>query len=57
MKLFNTLNMRTSELEKSQAQLEMIYENSLCSRHSGAGRRGARGQRIMGTTLGYSTMS
>ncbi|RME21118.1 MAG: GAF domain-containing protein, partial [Candidatus Zixiibacteriota bacterium] len=28
MKLFDTLNMRTSELEKSQAQLEMIYENS-----------------------------
>jgi len=28
MKLFNTLNMRTAELEKSQAQLEMIYENT-----------------------------
>ena len=28
LKLFDTLNMRTSELEKSQAQLEMIYENS-----------------------------
>lgn len=28
MKLFDTLNMRTSELEKSQAQLEMIYENT-----------------------------
>ncbi len=28
MKLFDTLNMRTAELEKSQAQLEMIYENS-----------------------------
>jgi diguanylate cyclase (GGDEF)-like protein len=28
LKLFNTLNMRTSELEKSQAQLEHIYENS-----------------------------
>jgi len=26
--LFNTLNKRTSELEKSQAQLEVIYENS-----------------------------
>lgn len=26
--LFDTLNLRTSELEKSQAQLEMIYENS-----------------------------
>ncbi|MCP4685093.1 MAG: diguanylate cyclase [bacterium] len=28
LKLFDTLNMRTSELEKSQAQLEMIYENT-----------------------------
>ena len=28
LKLFNTLNMRTSELEKSQAHLEMIYENT-----------------------------
>ncbi len=28
LKLFDTLNLRTSELEKSQAQLEMIYENS-----------------------------
>ncbi len=28
LKLFDKLNMRTSELEKSQAQLEMIYENS-----------------------------
>ncbi len=28
LKLFNTLNLRTSELEKSQAQLEMIYENT-----------------------------
>ena len=28
LKLFNTLNKRTSELEKSQAQLEMIYENT-----------------------------
>lgn len=28
LKLFDTLNKRTSELEKSQAQLEMIYENS-----------------------------
>jgi len=28
MKLFDTLNLRTSELEKSQAQLEMIYENT-----------------------------
>lgn len=28
MKLFDTLNLRTSELEKSQAELEVIYENS-----------------------------
>jgi len=28
LKLFDTLNQRTSELEKSQANLEMIYENS-----------------------------
>ncbi len=28
LKLFDTLNMRTSELEKSQAQLEMTYENT-----------------------------
>ncbi|HOP06237.1 MAG TPA: sensor domain-containing diguanylate cyclase [candidate division Zixibacteria bacterium] len=28
LKLFNTLNMRTSELEKSQALIEMIYENT-----------------------------
>ena len=28
LKLFDTLNLRTAELEKSQAQLEMIYENT-----------------------------
>lgn len=28
LKLFDTLNLRTSELEKSQAQLHTIYENS-----------------------------
>jgi diguanylate cyclase (GGDEF)-like protein len=28
IKLFDTLNMRTQELERSQAQLEMIYENT-----------------------------
>jgi diguanylate cyclase (GGDEF)-like protein len=28
LKLFDTLNMRTSELEKSQVHLEMIYENT-----------------------------
>ena len=29
LKLLDTLNMRTSELEKSHAQLEIIYENTL----------------------------
>jgi diguanylate cyclase (GGDEF)-like protein len=28
LKVFNTLNRRTSELEKMQAQMEMVYENS-----------------------------
>lgn len=28
MKLFDTLNLRTAELERSQAQLELIYENT-----------------------------
>jgi len=28
LKLFDTLNLRTAELEKSQAHLEMIYENT-----------------------------
>jgi diguanylate cyclase (GGDEF)-like protein len=28
VKLFNTLNLRTAELEKSQAQLEVFYENT-----------------------------
>ncbi len=28
LKLFDTLNMRTQELERSQAQLEVIYENT-----------------------------
>ncbi|MCP4634726.1 MAG: GGDEF domain-containing protein, partial [candidate division Zixibacteria bacterium] len=28
MKLFDTLNLRTSELERSQAHLELIYENT-----------------------------
>lgn len=28
MKLFDTLNLRTAELERSQAQVEMIYENT-----------------------------
>ena len=39
MKLFDTLNLRTSELEKSQAQLEMIYENTAYSGGSARHRR------------------
>jgi diguanylate cyclase (GGDEF)-like protein len=55
LKLFNTLNMRTSELEKSQAQLEHIYENSrvLASILDTEGLVLAV-DRIMGTVFGYS---
>lgn len=55
LKLFNTLNMRTSELEKSQAQLEHIYENSrvLASILDTEGLVLAL-DRIMGTVFGYS---
>ncbi len=54
VKLFDTLNMRTAELEKSQAQLEMIYENT----RTMAGILDADAVvrevlRIMSTTLGY----
>ena len=56
MKLFNTLNLRTSELEKSQAQLEMIYENTrVLAAHSGAGRRRARGHADHGDDAGVPT--
>jgi len=56
MKLFNTLNMRTSELEKSQAQLEMTYENtrvlvSLLEPDDVV----REVMRIMGSTLGYKS--
>jgi diguanylate cyclase (GGDEF)-like protein len=55
MKLFNTLNLRTSELEKSQAQLEMIYENT---RVLAAIREPDKVvqeiMRLMNSTLGYS---
>lgn len=56
MKLFNTLNMRTSELEKSQAQLEMTYENtrvlvSLLEPDDVV----REVMRIMGSTLGYNS--
>ncbi len=58
LKLFDTLNMRTSELEKSQAQLEMIYENSRVL----ASILDAEGvvrevMRILGSILQYSNYS
>lgn len=56
MKLFDTLNLRTSELEKSQAQLEMIYENTRILAalldNDGVIREVMR---IMGATLQYPT--
>ena len=55
LKLFNTLNMRTSELEKSQAQLEMIYENSrVLASLLGPDDVVREVMRIMGSTLGYT---
>jgi len=56
LKLFDTLNLRTSELEKTQAQVEMIYENT----HNLAALLDAEGvvneiMRIMGYTLQFST--
>ena len=55
MKLFNTLNMRTSELEKSQAQLEMIYENTrVLASILEPDDIVHEVMRIMGITLGYS---
>ncbi len=55
LKLFDTLNKRTSELEKSQAQLEVIYENS----RTLASILDTEGvirevMRILGTVMGYS---
>ena len=56
MKLFNTLNLRTSELEKSQAQLEMIYENTRVLAAILEPDDVVREvMTIMGSTLGYST--
>lgn len=56
MKLFNTLNLRTSELEKSQAQLEMIYENTRVLAAILEPDDVVREvMRIMGNTLGYAT--
>jgi len=55
MKLFNTLNQRTSELEKSQAQLEMIYENTRVLASILEPDDVVREvMRIMGKTLGYT---
>jgi diguanylate cyclase (GGDEF)-like protein len=55
MKLFNTLNQRTSELEKSQAQLEMIYENTRVLASILEPDDVVREvMRIMGSTLDYS---
>jgi len=55
LKLFDTLNLRTSELEKSQAQVEMIYENSR-NLASILDREGVVKEvvRILGEVLGYS---
>lgn len=55
MKLFNTLNLRTSELEKSQAQLEMIYENTrILAAIREPDNVVKEIMRLMGTTLGYT---
>lgn len=56
LNLFDTLNMRTSELEKSQAQLEMIYENSR-NLASILDRDGVVKEvvRILGRVMGYSS--
>jgi diguanylate cyclase (GGDEF)-like protein len=54
VKLFDTLNMRTAELEKSQAQLEMIYENTRTMAAILEPDAVVREVlRIMSTTLGY----
>jgi len=56
MKLFNTLNLRTSELEKSQAQLEMTYENTRVLASILEPDDVVREvMRIMGSTLGYTS--
>ncbi len=56
LKLFDTLNKRTSELEKSQAQVEMIYENSR-NLASILDRDGVVKEvvRILGNVMGYSS--
>lgn len=58
LKLFDTLNMRTSELERSQVHLEMIYENTrvlaAILEPDGVVREVMR---IMGRTLQYTNFS
>ena len=55
MKLFNTLNLRTSELEKSQAQLELIYENTrILAGIMEADNVVREVMRLLGRTLGYT---
>lgn len=58
IKVFDTLNHRTSELEKSQFQLEMIYENSrilasILDTESVVGEV----MKIMGEILGYESFA
>ncbi len=58
MKLFNTLNKRTSELERSQVQLELIYENTRVLASLMEPDDVVREViRIMGTTLGYASFT
>lgn len=58
LKLFDTLNHRTSELEKSQFQLEMIYENSrILASILDAESVVREVMRIMGETLGYEAFA
>ncbi|MEW5993942.1 MAG: sensor domain-containing diguanylate cyclase [Candidatus Zixiibacteriota bacterium] len=55
LRLFDTLNRRTSELEKSQAQLEMIYENSrILTSILDSGGVIREVMRILGNVLQYS---
>lgn len=55
LKLFDTLNQRTSELEKSQAQLEIIYENTrILAGILDSDNVVKEVMHIMGTTLQYS---
>jgi len=56
LKLFDTLNLRTSELEKSQAQLHTIYENSRALASLLDSESVVREvMRIMGEVLGYDS--